>query len=146
MNSNPTSFASSICESITSFIFSNSHSSYGYHGSECLLRAICEANHIEFARDGDFFGQLLHIFFRWYLFTVTTIRKRLMKMYLSLFFSPSTTDDDFGDHNEILDFKLAEGYGKSLRHANNDKDNSCDRIYDCNVSILELISQIIPIK
>ncbi|XP_023305873.2 uncharacterized protein LOC111687650 [Lucilia cuprina] len=35
----------------------------GYKGQECLLRAICEANALQFMRHFDVYGELLHIFF-----------------------------------------------------------------------------------
>ncbi|TMW42479.1 hypothetical protein DOY81_012439, partial [Sarcophaga bullata] len=37
--------------------------SYGYKGQECLLKAICEANALQFMRHFDVFGELMHIFF-----------------------------------------------------------------------------------
>ncbi|KAM7342163.1 uncharacterized protein ACRADG_009676 [Cochliomyia hominivorax] len=36
---------------------------YGYKGQECLLRAICEANALQFMRHVDVYGELMHIFF-----------------------------------------------------------------------------------
>lgn len=57
--------------------------SYGYKGLECLLRAICEANALQFMRHYDVYGELLHIFFRYlHIYILKLVGIKLLKSNL----------------------------------------------------------------
>lgn len=59
--------------------------------------------------------------------------------------SPSSSEDYIHDQDESkVDYKLAEKYGREQQHEQD--DNHCARIYECNLSILDLMSQIISIS
>lgn len=54
--------------------------SYGYRGQECVLKAICEANALQFMRHFDVFGELMHIFFRYFIL-ITLLKFYLLILY-----------------------------------------------------------------
>lgn len=67
-----------------------------------------------------------------------------------VFYSPSTSEDNpLEEHQNsiIIDYQLAEKYGREQQHQQQQRQDEvhCGRLYDCSLSILDLISKVISL-
>lgn len=119
--------------------------SYGYNGTSCLLRAICETAETPFHEYNGVFGNIFHILFRWGVIVFNRIVTILNILLFLIFKIPffSNDENDCSPSSSKAE-NIRPIYYKAEYHGHLQE---CHRYTeDCNTSFLDLISNMISVR